>query len=103
MTKLPTVTRAAQVARNERDYDRPMTHVDESGVVFVEVGAVTVEVSEQYGESHVDTQLRLPPATAAELLTRNEAANELRILLERIRMSETTRTAVNHVIDTYGS
>jgi hypothetical protein len=101
--KLPTVMRAAEVRPNERDYDRPLAHVDALGQVFVELPCgVIVRVSEEYGESYVTTQFRLAPDSSAELLTRNEAATELANLLENVAMSKTARATVDQVINKYG-
>jgi hypothetical protein len=85
---------------------RPAVYVDEDGVIYVNPpngGQCLLLTPDPAGHLVIGARHRLAPATAPELLTRQEAATELAELLERIAMSKTARKAVDHVINEYGS
>jgi hypothetical protein len=88
------------------DIARPVVHVDEDGVIYVhaERGPCLALNVDPAGHLNVlGLRHRLAQAGAAELLTKAEAAAELGELLDRIAMSKTARTAVDRVINQYGS
>lgn len=82
--------------------ERPAVHFIEPDLFYIELSNVTVSVTEEYGESHVDTRMQPAPPHAVELLTRSEMAAELGELLDQVGMSKTARATVERVLDQYG-